>query len=109
MLKSPSATNATTSAKKLPIILSYRKSRESSSMSSDETERFLKQWATTVPLPNGPGEGTLMAYGDLQKSVNSYLQTIRDESVELPLELRLSEEMQIYQARQMAVLEYCKF
>ncbi|KAH9208355.1 hypothetical protein DL95DRAFT_414865 [Leptodontidium sp. 2 PMI_412] len=78
-------------------------------MSSDETERFLKQWATTVPLPNGPGEGTLMAYGDLQKSVNSYLQTIRDESVELPLELRLSKEMQIYQARQMAVLEYWSF
>ncbi|KAG4432068.1 hypothetical protein IFR05_012448 [Cadophora sp. M221] len=67
-------------------------------MGSDETERFFKQLAAKVPPPEGPGEGTLIAYAELQQAVDSYLQTIRADNTEQQLELRLSEEMQIYQA-----------
>ncbi|KAH7378146.1 hypothetical protein BKA64DRAFT_714640 [Cadophora sp. MPI-SDFR-AT-0126] len=75
-------------------------------MSSIETERFLKRWSATVPLPQGSGEGNLIGYDKICKSVESYLRSIRAENAELAVELRLSEEMQLYQARQTAVLEF---
>ncbi|PVH68160.1 hypothetical protein DL98DRAFT_522915 [Cadophora sp. DSE1049] len=78
-------------------------------MSSAETEQFLKQWAATFPLPEGPGEGTIIGYEELCKSVESYLNSIRAENSALPVELRLSEEMQLYQGRQTTVLEFCRF
>jgi len=77
-------------------------------MSHAETERFLEQCAATTPLPDGPGQGTLIDYDVLCKSVESYLKSIRAEIFELPVELRPSENMQLYQARQTTILEFCK-
>ena len=77
-------------------------------MSDAETERFLKQYAATTPLPDGPGQGNLIGYELLCKSVESYLKSIRAGIFELPVELRPSESMQLYQARQTTVLEFCK-
>ncbi|PVH73147.1 hypothetical protein DL98DRAFT_595321 [Cadophora sp. DSE1049] len=78
-------------------------------MSSMETERFLKQWAATVPLTDGSKEETLIDYEEICASVESYLESIRAENSELPVELRPSEEMQLYQARQITVLEIWGF
>ncbi|KAL2067649.1 hypothetical protein VTL71DRAFT_15745 [Oculimacula yallundae] len=75
-------------------------------MSSEETEQFLRDWAATVPLPEGPGEATYVSYDELQETVESYIKCIQEESDELPVELRLSAEMQLYQARQTTVLEF---
>ncbi|KAK0101194.1 hypothetical protein ONS95_012825 [Cadophora gregata] len=75
-------------------------------MSSAETEGFLKHLAATVPPLEEPEGGNLISYQQLCESVSSYLISLRAESFELPVALRRSEEMLLYQARQITVLEF---
>ncbi|CZS93056.1 uncharacterized protein RAG0_03524 [Rhynchosporium agropyri] len=78
-------------------------------MSYDETERFLKEWSATVPVPEDPAKGTFISYGELQKSVESYIKLLRDENDNLPLDCRLPENTLIYQAKQTTVFEWWGF